>query len=73
MPTRSRPTELAELQSANVEAQVELLALHAAELGHDKVAQFVNEDDDPRPTATMRMTTLKPITYDNATPPGTTR
>ncbi len=42
------PTELAELQPGNVEAQVELLALHAAELGHDKVAQFVNEDDEPQ-------------------------
>ena len=37
-----------QLQPGDVEAQVELLALHAAELGDDEVAQLVDENDKPQ-------------------------
>ena len=35
---------LASFQPGNVEAQIEFLALHPAELGHHEVAQLVDED-----------------------------
>ena len=45
---RLAAAELPELQPADVEAQVELLALHAAELGDHEVAQLVDENDEPQ-------------------------
>ena len=39
---------LQSFRPGDVEAQVELLALHAAELGHDEVAQLVDEDHEPQ-------------------------
>ena len=42
------PGELAELPAADVEAEVELLALDAAELGDHEVPQLVYEDDHPQ-------------------------
>ena len=44
---RFAPLEAREFQAADVEAEKELLALHAAGLRHEKVAQFVHEDDEP--------------------------
>ncbi len=35
---------MAELESVDVEAQVEFFAFHAAGFGHGEMAQLVNED-----------------------------
>ena len=43
------PLHLGQLQASDVEADVKLLALHTAGLGHQKVAQLVHEDHEAQP------------------------
>ena len=46
---RFAPLEAAEPPAVDIEAEIELLALHAAGLGDEEVSQFVDEDHQPRP------------------------
>ena len=56
---------LQQLQPADVEAEIELLALHAAELGDQEMAQLVDENHQPQADGDLRMATqvLRPRRY----------